>query len=89
MSEPVLFGDVCQKDADELRDIAKYFDQLGKKDNGDFLRAVASRHEVLAGAYQASSTRYEKELKEWIERDRTPEEQAAALKWLDEIRKAK
>lgn len=86
MSEPVLFGDLCMKDAEELRDIAAYFDSRGKKPNGDFLRVVADRHEVLAGAYQSSVARYERELREWIERDRTPEEKAAALKWLSDMR---
>lgn len=86
MSEPVLFGDVCMKDAEELRDIASYFDSRGKKPNGDFLRAVADRHEILAGAYQSSTMRYERELKEWIERGRTTEEKAAALKWLEDMR---
>lgn len=56
MSEPVLFGDVCMKDAEELRDIAAYFDSRGKKPNGDFLREVANRHEILAGAYATASS---------------------------------
>ena len=81
-----MFVDVCMKDAEELREIAAHFDALGKKSNGDFLRAVANRHEILAGAYQSSTTRYERELKEWIERGRTEEEKAAALKWLEEMR---
>lgn len=56
MSEPVLFGDVCMKDAEELRDIAAYFDSCGKKPNGDFLREVANRHEILAGAYATAAS---------------------------------
>lgn len=82
---PIIF-DVCMKDAAELREIAAYFDALGKKSNGDFLRGVANRHEILAGAYQSSTTRYERELKEWIERGRTTEEKAAAMKWLEDMR---
>lgn len=39
----------------------------------------------LVSAYQSSSIRYERELKEWIERGRTAEEKAAALKWLEEM----
>lgn len=31
-------------DAVELRDIARYFDQLGKKSNGDFLRKLAEKY---------------------------------------------
>lgn len=81
-----MFVDVCMKDAEELRNIAAYFDTLGKESNGDFLREVANRHEILAGAYQSSTTRYEHELKEWIERGRTAEEKAAALKWLEDMR---
>ena len=77
---------VCMKDAAELREIAAYFDALGKKLNGELLRAVANRHEILAGAYMTSVARYERELKEWIERGRTEEEKAAALKWLEDMR---
>ena len=82
----MMFVDVCMKDAEELREIAAQFDALGKKLNGDFLRAVANRHEILAGAYRTSVARYEREEKEWIERGRTEEEKAAALKWLEEMR---
>ena len=81
-----MFTDVCMKDAEELREIAAHFDALGKKLNGDFLRAVANRHEILAGAYRTSVARYEREEKEWIERGRTEEEKAAALKWLEDMR---
>ena len=81
----MMFVDVCMKDAEELREIAAQFDALGKL-NGDFLRAVANRHEILAGAYRTSVARYERELKEWIERGRTEEEKAAALKWLEDMR---
>lgn len=84
--KPMTFVDVCMKDAEELREIAAHFDALGKKSNGDFLREVANRHEILAGAYRASSDRYERELQEWIERGRTAEETAAALKWLEDMR---
>ena len=62
---------VCMKDAEELREIAAYFDALGKKLNGELLRAVANRHEILAGAYRTSVARYEREEKEWVERGRT------------------
>lgn len=81
-----MFVDVCLKDAEELREIAAHFDALWDEVKGDFLREVANRHEILAGAYQSSSTRYERELKEWIERGRTAEERAAALKWLEDMR---
>mgnify|MGYP001639064019 FL=1 len=81
-----MFIDVCMKDAEELREIAAHFDALGKKLNGNFLREVANRHEILAGAYRTSAVRYERELKEWIERGRTEEEKAAALKWLEDMR---
>lgn len=55
MSGPVLFGEVVDADVKELRDIAQWFDRRGDKDNGDFLRAVAARHEILSGAYSTSS----------------------------------
>lgn len=48
---PTLIADVVDADCAELRDIAEWFDRQGKKPNGDFLRAVANRHEVLFGAY--------------------------------------
>lgn len=57
MNEPVLFGDVCRADADELRDIAEYFEKRGKTMQGEFLRKVAERHEVLAGAYSTASAK--------------------------------
>ncbi|TXH50489.1 MAG: hypothetical protein E6Q97_20330 [Desulfurellales bacterium] len=56
MSEPILFGDVCMKDSEELRDIAEYFESRGKPMQGEFLRNVAARHEVLAGAYSTANT---------------------------------
>lgn len=74
----MVFVDVCLKDAEELREIAAHFDALGKKSNGDFLREVANRHEILAGAYQSSSARYERELKEWIERGRRGDSECRA-----------
>ena len=85
MGTPVLSVDVCIADAAGLRDMAAYLDSMGKKESGKFLRSVADRHEVLAGAYQTSITRYERELKEWIERDRLPEEKSAAIKWLADL----
>lgn len=57
MSKPVLFSDVCMNDAQELRDIAEYFEARGKPMQGEFLRKVADRHEVLAGAYATATAR--------------------------------
>lgn len=54
---PVLFGDVCRADAMELRDISRYFDDRGLTDNGEFLRKVADKLEVLAGAYSTAAAR--------------------------------
>lgn len=51
--------DRCRADADELREIADYFALKGDKENAAFLRQVASRHEVLAGAYVAAAQRAE------------------------------
>jgi hypothetical protein len=44
-----------QGDAKELRDIAQHFDERGKRSNGDFLREIANKLEVLWGAYRTSS----------------------------------
>lgn len=55
--KPILFSDVCADDAAELRDIAEYFEKRGKPLQGEFLRKVADRHEVLAGAYATASAR--------------------------------
>lgn len=85
-ARPALIDAEVEADCAELRDIAEWFDRQGKKPNGDFLRSLAHRHKILAGAYRSSTTRYERELKEWIERERTPEEKAAALKWLIDMR---
>ena len=43
-----------QGDAKELRDMAGYFDQRGIKSNGDFLRNVANKIEILWGAYNGA-----------------------------------
>ena len=43
---------------------------------------------TVAGAYMTSVARYEREMKEWVERGRTEEEKAAALKWLEDMRDA-
>ena len=68
---PILFGDVIDADCAELRDIAEWFEKRGKPMQGEFLRKVALRHEVIAGAY-ATATRREKhvamsikELEQW------------------------
>lgn len=50
-SEVIL--DKVEQDCDELREIAEWFDGAGKDTNGKFLRDVASRYEVVAGAYSA------------------------------------
>lgn len=47
-----LTGDVAAKDCAELRDIADWFERKhGSATNAEFLRQVASRHELLAAAY--------------------------------------
>ena len=51
----------CSTDADELREIAEYFDARYKTTNGNFLRAVATRHEVLASAYNTAAAN----VREW------------------------
>ena len=55
MSAIVPISELCRKDVEELRDIAEWFDKRGDSLNGDFLRAVATRYEVLAGAYSTAS----------------------------------
>jgi hypothetical protein len=42
---------------DELKEIADWFDNQGKKDNGDFLRRSANMLEILAGAYETAKRR--------------------------------
>lgn len=59
MNAPVLIGDIVDADVRKLREIADYFDQRGNKSNGDLMRAVASRHEVLFGAYWTATSRSE------------------------------
>lgn len=68
MKQPVLMGDVANADAAELRDIAAWFDRQGKTTNGDFLRHVANRHEVLAGAYATAIARADNTVQEPRER---------------------
>lgn len=81
-----LLGDVCLRDGEELREIAAYFEQRGIMSNGKFLRAVADRYEILAGAYRTSTARYERELQEWVSRPPTGEEKKKALRWLEGLR---
>lgn len=50
---PALYEDISI--AVELREIAQYFEERGKPLHGQFLRKVADRHEVLAGAYSTAS----------------------------------
>ena len=57
MSEPVLIGDVVAADCAELRDIAEWFESRGKPMQGEFLRKVADRHEVIWGAYWTATTK--------------------------------
>lgn len=54
---PVLIGDVVEADCAELRDIAMWFESRGKPMQGEFLRKVADRHEVIFGAYWTATTK--------------------------------
>ena len=54
---PILIGDVVAADCAELRDIAEWFESRGKSMQGEFLRKVADRHEVLFGAYWTATTK--------------------------------
>lgn len=48
---PVLIGDVVAADCKKLRDIAEWFEGIGRPMQGEFLRKVADRHEVIFSAY--------------------------------------
>ncbi|MCY1384153.1 hypothetical protein D9M69_723690 [compost metagenome] len=52
---PCFIRSVVEMDCYELRDIAEWFDLQGKKSNGDFLRSMATRHEILFGAYEKAA----------------------------------
>lgn len=54
---PVLFGDIAEADVQELRDIAQYFAERDKNETAEFLRSVATRYEVLHGAYMTAFRR--------------------------------
>ena len=54
---PVLIGDVVEADCSELRDIAEWFESRGKPLQGEFLRNVADRHEVIFGAYWTATAK--------------------------------
>lgn len=49
------FSDIAERDAEELRDIAADFEARGKKRNAEFLRRLAGRHEIMAGAYDTAA----------------------------------
>ncbi|WP_439684819.1 hypothetical protein MNJPNG_04755 [Cupriavidus oxalaticus] len=55
--QPCFIRSVVEMDCYELRDMADWFDQQGKKSNGDFLRSMATRHEILFGAYETANGR--------------------------------
>ena len=54
---PILIGDIVAADCAELRDIAEWFESHGKPMQGEFLRKVADRHEVIFGAYWTATTK--------------------------------
>ena len=54
---PVLIGDVVEADCAELRDIAAWFESRGKPMQGEFLRRVADRYEVIFGVYWTATVR--------------------------------
>lgn len=54
---PILIGDVVDSDCAELREIAEWFESHGKPMQGEFLRKVADRHEVVFGAYWTATTK--------------------------------
>ena len=54
---PVLIGDVVEADCAELRDIAAWFESRGNPMQGEFLRKVADRYEVIFGAYWTATVR--------------------------------
>lgn len=54
---PILIGDVVDADCAELRDMAAWFESRGKPMQGEFLRKVADRHEVIFGAYWTATTK--------------------------------
>ncbi len=54
---PVLIGDVVEADCAELRDIAAWFESRGKPMQGEFLRKVADRYDVIFSAYWTATVR--------------------------------
>ena len=54
---PILIGDVVEADCAELRDMAGWFESRGKPMQGEFLRKVADRHEVIFGVYWTATTK--------------------------------
>lgn len=61
---PVLFGDIAEADVQELRDIAQYFAERDKNETAEFLNSVATRYEILHGAYMTAFRRSRHEVEE-------------------------
>lgn len=74
-----------QVDADvaELRDIAELFSKQGKRETADFLRAVATRYEVVSGAYRTASAALVADKRMPIDSDELQSAAEAFAEWSD------
>jgi uncharacterized protein YukE len=83
MAEPVSFGDTCQEDAAELRDIAEHFEARGKPLQGKFLRSVADRHEGMQKEIDQWRTTAQNLLEQMLDEIRRGDRFAEALEEAD------
>ena len=85
--------EAAQAELDAMREALKDADnELDWLDERDALAAEVERlrrgpHPTITHCANCGRELLDNELKEWIERGRTEEEKAAALKWLEDMRK--
>ena len=58
---PAVPADTVCSDASELRDIANEYAERGKPETAEFLRAIATRIDVMAGAFRKMQSRLDQQ----------------------------
>ena len=80
------FVEACAKDVGALLELAKIAQHSGDSDRSEMFRDVADRYQELLVVFKTSNRYHELKLAEEINRERTEEEKAAALQWLEKMK---
>ena len=86
MSTVNQFVEACAKDIGELLELAEIAQHNGDSDRSEMFRIIADRYQELLVVFKMSNRYHELKLAEEINRERTEEEKAAALQWLEEMK---